>query len=416
MGLDCHHDNIMFFLQSSEHYTNLRESFLELRLQLVKEDGTDVVHRGALDDRNKFPEGADYGVVPINNIAHSLFSYVELTLNDNVLCSEPLYAYKALIQSLFTYSNATKSSSLQDLSGWRDDTPGFFENEKNKAFEWGSDKQCLNSKIFSVVMYPCLDLFQQDRLLPNLVGIKLNLHRNSQAFCIMNTKESRTTKYKIVIKRARFHLYRSVLSSDTFIGIERSLASGNNLIYPVKSLIIKPSTIAQGKQFMTIDTMFANQYIPERLILTFVEQSSYVGKMTKNPFNFQHFEISECSIDVLGQTRTQKFEWDRVSKQNTTIVPYQDYIRLLSQRYPEDSGFGISKNAYENGNFFICFDLSPDESFKTGTSTAGVKGNIILNLRFSEQLSSPIVLLAMGVYDNVFQASIDRTFTKPFVY
>ena len=79
-------------------------------------------------------------------------------------------------------------------------------------------------------------------------------------------------------------------------------------------------------------------------------------------------------------------------------------------------GFGISKNAYENGNFFICFDLSPDESFKTGTSTAGVKGNIILNLRFSNQLSSPIVLLAMGVYDNVFQASIDRTFTKPFVY
>ena len=46
MGLDCHHDNIMFFLQSSEHYTNLRESFLELRLQLVKEDGSDVVHRG----------------------------------------------------------------------------------------------------------------------------------------------------------------------------------------------------------------------------------------------------------------------------------------------------------------------------------------------------------------------------------
>ena len=83
MGLDCHHDNIMFLLQSSEHYTNLRESFLELRLQLVKEDGSDVVHRGAMVN-NEFPEGPDYGVCPINNIAHSLFSYVELTLNDNM--------------------------------------------------------------------------------------------------------------------------------------------------------------------------------------------------------------------------------------------------------------------------------------------------------------------------------------------
>ena len=162
--------------------------------------------------------------------------------------------------------------------------------------------------------------------------------------------------------------------------------------------------------------MFSNQYIPERLILTFVEQSAFTGNPGKNPFRFQHFEISECIIDLLGQTHRQKFEWDPVLKQNKTIVPFQDYIRLLSQRYPEDSGFGISKYAYENGNFCICFDLSPSESFKTGTFTAGVKGNIVVNLTFAKPLSTPIVLLATGVYDNVFQASIDRSFTKPFVY
>lgn len=270
--------------------------------------------------------------------------------------------------------------------------------------------------MFSVVSYPCLDLFQQDRLIPNMVSIKLNFHRNSNDFCVMNTKDSRTTRYKITVKKARFHLYRSVLSSEAFMGIERNLANGGNLIYPVKSLIIKPSTIAEGLQSKTIDTMFSNQYIPERLILTFVEQSAFTGNPGKNPFRFQHFEISECIIDLLGQTHRQKFEWDPVLKQNKTIVPFQDYIRLLSQRYPEDSGFGISKYAYENGNFCICFDLSPSESFKTGTFTAGVKGNIVVNLTFAKPLSTPIVLLATGVYDNVFQASIDRSFTKPFVY
>ena len=387
-----------------------------MQLQFLKEDGTSVVHRNPPSGGSLPTKGADFGAVPINNIAHSLFSSQELTLNDNVVCSEPIYGFKSQLQTLFTYSNESKKTWLADLSGWRDDTPGKFEDDTNAAFEWGSDKQCLNSKVFTVVMFPCLDLFQQDRLLPNMVSIKLNLHRNSNAFCTMNTKSGRDTKYKITVKKARFHLFRCVLSSEAFMSVERNLANGGTLTYPVKSLIIKPSTIAEGLQSKTIDTMFSNQYIPERLILTFVEQSAFTGNPQKNPFKFSHFEIAECTIDLLGQTHKQKFEWDGVSKQNTTIVPFQDYIRLLSQRYPEDSAFGLSKNAYENGNFFICFDLSPAESFRTGTFTGGIKGNIVVNLTFSNQLTTPIVLLAIGVYDNVFQAGIDRSFTKPFVY
>ena len=111
--------NISHHFQSSQHYTNLRESFLELELQFLKEGGGEVVHRGASTSTETLPKGDDFGAVPINNIAHSLFSSSELTLNDNVLCSEPVYAYKAQLQSLFTYSNETKKSWLQDLSGWR---------------------------------------------------------------------------------------------------------------------------------------------------------------------------------------------------------------------------------------------------------------------------------------------------------
>ena len=117
-------DNIFKYIfnnfQSSQHYTNLKESFLELQLQFLKQDDGEVAHRDPLDSvSNTFPKGADFGAVPINNIAHSLFSSAELTLNDNVLCSEPIYAYKAQLQSLFTYSNESKKSWLQDLSGWR---------------------------------------------------------------------------------------------------------------------------------------------------------------------------------------------------------------------------------------------------------------------------------------------------------
>ncbi len=100
-----------FCVQSSEHYTSLSESYLELELQLLKEDGTEVVHRGQINpDTNALTEGADFKVVPINNIAHSLFSSVDLTANDTVICSESNYAYKSYFQHLFSYSQEIKKS------------------------------------------------------------------------------------------------------------------------------------------------------------------------------------------------------------------------------------------------------------------------------------------------------------------
>ena len=386
-------------------------------MQLLKEDGTEVVHRGELDKTtNQFAKGDDYGVCPINQIAHSIFSSVELTANDLVICPEPNYPYKAHFTSLCTYSNETKNGWLQDLSGYRIDTPGLFDNEGNAALEWGSDKQCRNSKLFRVVAYPCIDIFQSGRLIPNMVSLKMNWHRASNEFCIMNVKTSRTTKYKLKVHKAIFHLKRCALSADTFMEIERNLAGGANLLYPVKSMVIKPSSIAQGLTSKTLDTCFSNQYIPERLLIAFVDQKGFTGSADKNPFNLQHFEIADCTVDVLGQTYRQTFEWDDTYKQNGTIVPYLEYIRLLSQKYPDDSQFGLSKNDYENGNFIICFDLSQDAAYRTGNSSAGVKGNIVVNIRFSKSLLQPITMLAIGIYDNMFMCSVDRSFSRPYIY
>jgi tRNA uridine 5-carbamoylmethylation protein Kti12 len=67
------------------------------------------VHREAARD-DAIPEGADFKVVPINNISHSLFSSVDFTANDTVICSESNYAYKAYFQHLFSYSKEIKKS------------------------------------------------------------------------------------------------------------------------------------------------------------------------------------------------------------------------------------------------------------------------------------------------------------------
>ena len=96
---------------------------------------------------------------------------------------------------------------------------------------FGSRFTKIAPQLFRVLAHPCLDIFQSDRLLPNMVSLKLNFHRASNNFCIMNVKTANTTKYKIRATRAIFHLKRSVLTPETFIRIERNLGSGANLLY-----------------------------------------------------------------------------------------------------------------------------------------------------------------------------------------
>ena len=266
---------------------------------------------------------------------------------------------------------------------------------------------------FRVVARPCLDIFQSQRLIPNMVSLKLNFHRAPSEFCIMNFKAGR--KYKIKITKAAFHMKRVVVVQETYAAIEKNLGSGLNLLYPTKGLVIKPTAIPTGTTCRTIDTLFSNQYIPERLLLTFVEQSAFTGEYAKNPFNLQHFHIQECQVELFGRTYRETFDWDS-SDRSMSIVPYENYIKLLGQGYPDGGTFAISKNDYTLGNFVICFDLSPDEAFRSGNSFAGIKGNIVLNLRFKNALTKPIILLATGVYDNTFMMGIDRSFTRPFAY
>ena len=412
-----HHKCDLFF-QSSEHFTDLSASYFELKLKLVKDDGTqdgvDVVHRTTQKDSSGvFTKGADYGVGPVSNVAHSLFSSSQLIANDQIICSESYYSYRSFFQPLFTYSKAVKDGWLKYLTGFRDDSPGLQDDVKNSALQWASDYQCRNSKVFKVLGHPNMDLFQSERLIPNLVSLKMTFTKNPAEFYIMSFVDDQ--KYKIRILDATFHLKRVVLNPTTHMTIERTLGQGTQIIYPVKSIVIKPFSIPQNNLNITIDTLFSSQMIPERLFLTFVESQSFTGKFTKSPFNLRHFKVSSVTISTLGRSQTQEYSWDALGE-NSNPIPYKQFIHYLGGTYPCDESFGVDREAYENGVFCSCFDLSASESYKTGSVSFGRQGNISLNVKFPSELAQPIILLAVGIYDNEIYCDVNRTFSKPFVY
>ena len=99
----------------TEHYTDLSQSYLYLKFRLLKEDGSN------LDDDQK--------AGPINNFLHSMFSGIDLFLNNKLVTSNmDTYPYRAYTEKLFSYGSDVKNNQLKAGEFWYPDTTGKFED------------------------------------------------------------------------------------------------------------------------------------------------------------------------------------------------------------------------------------------------------------------------------------------------
>ncbi len=131
---ESHISPIDFSYKSSyEHYVDLANTEISLKVQLLKGDGS------ALTETDT--------VGPINLIAHTLFSDVLLFLNnDPVSMATGLYSYIAYIHTLLSYGTEAKKTHLA-MSGWYTDTPGdamknndpLLGTPVNAGIVWGRD-------------------------------------------------------------------------------------------------------------------------------------------------------------------------------------------------------------------------------------------------------------------------------------
>ena len=72
-------------------------------------------------------------VAPVNNILHSLFESVRLTVNDIPISKSPNnYGYKAYINNALTYSQIVKDTQLSQ-QGWFSDLSSQMETSTNNT-------------------------------------------------------------------------------------------------------------------------------------------------------------------------------------------------------------------------------------------------------------------------------------------
>ena len=291
---------------SGEEYLDLARTQLYVKAKITKANGAN------LDPNTQ--------VGPVNLFLHSLFSQVDVSLNERLISpSTNTYPYRAMLETLLNYGEEAKTSQLTTAMFYKD-TPGKMDAvnpvaddadanlglKARYAFTKNSDTVDMIGPIHS-------DLFFQDRLILN--GVNLRLNRAKNAFCLVSSAVN--PQFKVVITQAILYVRKVKVAPTISLGHATALKQATGK-YPIRRIECKVLSIPGGFPTFTPDNIFLGQ-IPKRIVLGLVDSEAYNGSYGTNPFDFKHHNLTQVGVYVDGEQIPRKplfLKFDEAGGQN----------------------------------------------------------------------------------------------------
>ena len=383
------------------NYIDLSNSMLHVRAQIMDSQGQ--------------PLNNDSPVGPINLFLQSLFSEVDVTLNDRLISnSSNLYPFRAFFESVLSYGDSAKNSHLteglfyKDTAGCMDTANPLAEDNTNeglkKRFEYTKGSRLID------LMGPIhADLFFQERLLLNGVSLKLKLHRSKNSFCLMTSNPNGA--YKVVIQDASLYVRRVKVSPTVVLAHAKTLEHATAK-YPLQRVQMKTFSIPQGNQSFTRENLFLGP-APKRIVLGFVDNSAYNGDYGQNPFNFKHNNLNFLALHIDGEQLPWKPLKPKFSGTDSSyMIAYQTLFSGTNNLF-KDKGNDISRSDYADGYTLFAFDLSPDLSCGDHLNLIH-NGNVRLEIQFAQPLDKTINVILFAEHESLLEVDKSRNIIADF--
>ena len=266
-----------------------------MKAKITKANGT------ALDAETK--------VGPVNLVLHSLFSQVDVSLNERLISpSTNTYPYRAMIETLLNYGGDAKSSQLS-MALFYKDTPGKMDAVDPVADDAEANMGLKASYTFAkesntVDMMGSIhsNIFFLDRLILNGVNLRLKLSRAKHFFCLVSSAPG--ANFKVVITEAILYVRKVKVASSITLGHAAALKQ-TTAKYPIRRVDCKVLSIPGGFSNFTRNNLFLG-HIPKRLVCVLVDTEAYNGTYGSNTYNFKHHHLTQVGIYVDGEQIPRK--------------------------------------------------------------------------------------------------------------
>ena len=348
--------------------------------RILKQDGQIITDRDDVSVVNLAPDSLWRSMVfEIDNVKIEDTSYQ--------------YAYKAYFEKVLSQSVAAKNTHLRN-DFFHLDTPTAMNAHKKDGGNEGYVKRSeflKNSKILYFNNSIALDISGMSKPLPPNTVYSLKLSRNSDDFTIM----SENSQYKIDITELYLEVLK-LIPQDKLLGqIEKRFMTSPLKYELTRSKILKFS-IPRGVYDASRNGLFDRGQLPRFVLICLSTQNGLNGVCSANPFNFQHYSISEICLtknNVPIPSSPFRPQWEK------------KFFARLYRAFFDNLGFyhsacanGVTPEMFENGTFLLPWDLTPDRcnGFHKHTPESG--SVISLRLHFSKETPEVLSLVSYLIF------------------
>ena len=380
-----------FVIPSENHeYIHLPMTRLEGEIQVLKNDGTDIV---AADN-----------VSLANQLATTLWKQVECEVNGVQVAdlTSPTYHYKAFLEHELTYCTDVKETASRCLLYYPDNVAG----DENLATGTGliERKTWITVKngnlVFSTPLF--IDFFSSVKyLIPGAV-IKLRFIRNDNSMCFIAPENN----YKVVVKSLTLATRKLTIHPQIVEEHRRGLQT-MPAYYELTQSKIKTYGIAQGLSSTTLSGIFMGK-LPRSCLIGFVQSEAFNGAIATSPFRFRHFEVNYVGLTVNGiPTPSTAFQPDFTG--NRCIREYRNFLDHVGVG-TDNLGFNVNYMKWMHQTALFAFDFSPDlcNNFHDHPDNSGY---VSLDLRFVNPLPTNVTVIIYATYNEALLIDKDGNVT-----
>lgn len=383
-----------FNIPGTEDYIDLPYTQIYISGRIKHKDGSDL----ATDEK----------VAPVNNLLHSLWKQVDVYFGSTQVSSATnTYSAESYCKTVLNFGMSAKNSQLQ-AAMWYGDTSGSFEDAKvgstgkNTGFKQRS-ALVKESREFELIGPLLCDVFMIRKYLLSFVDLKIKLVPNAPEYFILCDEDK---EYKIDFTSIKLKVRKVKVANHVIVAHEAALTK-SPAVYGVPRTMCKSFTIAGTTPSLVKDNVFNGQ-IPKRLIVFMTKAAATNGNYKMNPFNMKLFNISSIGIYVDGEQSPSKPLKLNLSGNDKKFLESYQTLFTGTGKYHDDAGNQITRTDYYGGYGIFVFDLRPDGCNASERFGLRQRGNLSIEVIFSQALSEAINLFCLGEFENVLELDRNR--------